>query len=81
MRKATVLFLLLFLSGCGLKFDKPSAGKVVASFDGVKVTDQDFLKKVQTLPRALQKVAMDRKKDLINDIAAEHFLIGARIPA
>ena len=75
MRKATVLFLLLFLSGCGLKFDKPSAGKVVASFDGIQVTDQDFLKKVQTLPRALQKVAMDRKKDLINDIAAEHFLM------
>ena len=59
MRKVTLLFLLLFLSGCGLKFDKPSGGKVVASFDGVKVTDLDFIKKVQTLPQALQKVAME----------------------
>ena len=75
MRKFTAVFLLLFLSGCGLKSGSQSSGKVLARFDGVTVTEQDFQKKVEGLPQALQNVARLHKKDLIEDMAAEHFLL------
>lgn len=75
MRKLTLLFLLLFLTGCNLKFNSQPKSQVLARFDGVQVTEQDFLNKVKTLPRSLQNVVMNRKQDLIQDMAAEHFLV------
>lgn len=75
MKRAAVLVFLLFLSGCDLKSNDSSSGKVLARFDGATITERDFLKKVQGLPRALQNVAMKRKKDLIEDMVAEHFLL------
>ncbi len=74
MRKALLVFLVLFLAGCNLKVSQPKS-KVLARFDGTQVTEVDFLKKVAGLPQALQNVAMEHKKDLIDDIAAEHFLL------
>jgi peptidyl-prolyl cis-trans isomerase C len=75
MRKAFLLFLVLFLAGCDLKLSNQPKSKVLARFDGTQVTELDFMKKVSGLPQALQSVAMERKKDLIEDIAAEHFLL------
>ena len=76
MKRIVVLSLLLFLAGCSLKSATPqSKGQVLARFDGTQITDQDFFKKIQTLPQALQKVAMGRKNELIEDMAAEHFLM------
>ncbi len=75
MRKYVVLFFLLFLVGCNLKSNSQSGGKVLARFDGTVITERDFQKKTEGLPRALQKLATQHKKDLINDMAAEHFLL------
>ena len=76
MKRAVFLLLLLSITGCSLKSAPPlSKGRVLARFDGTQITDQDFLNKVRTLPRALQSVAMERKKDLLEDMAAEHFLM------
>ncbi len=74
MKKSLVLLpLVLALSGClTLKSDN---SKVLARFDGTVVTENEFLKKVQGLPKAMQSAAMNRRKDLIQDIAAEHFLL------
>ena len=76
MKRILLLLLALFLAGCSSASTSPrSQGKVLARFDGTTLTDLDFLKKVQSLPQALQKAAMQRKKELIDDMAAEHFLI------
>ena len=76
MRKIIALFLLLFASGCALKSDdKRSQAQVLARFDGTQITEQDFLEKIKALPRTLQSVAMKRKHELIEDMAAEHFLM------
>jgi peptidyl-prolyl cis-trans isomerase C len=47
----------------------------LARFDGVSLTEQDFLKKVAELPPALQSVAMQHRKDFILDMVSEHFLL------
>jgi peptidyl-prolyl cis-trans isomerase C len=75
MRRAAVLVLLLFLSGCNSESNDSSTDKVLARFDGTTITERDFLKKAEGLPRALQNVAMKRKKELIEDMVAEHFLL------
>ena len=77
MKRMVVLFLLLSLSGCSPRssMTAPSKGRVLARFDGAQVTDQDFLNKVHALPAALQKVAMEHKVELIQDMASEYFLI------
>ncbi len=75
MRKFLVLLTVcLVFSGC-LQLKKSDPKSVLARFDGQAVTKEDFLKKVKTLPKALQKVAMSKKEDLIEDMAAEHFLL------
>jgi peptidyl-prolyl cis-trans isomerase C len=73
------LFLLLFLplvAGCNLdlKLDRTD-GPVLARFGADKITEKDFLEKVRSLPRSLQNIAMQRKKDFIDDMAAERFLM------
>ena len=76
MKRIFVLCLVLLLAGCNfIKSNDQSKSPVVARFDGVKVTEEDLFKKIRTLPRALQSTAMQRKKDLIEDMAAEHFLM------
>ena len=54
---------------------KTDNSNVLARFDNETVTESEFLKKVAALPKAIQAVASDRKKDLVEDIAAEHFLL------
>ena len=64
---------LLAVCGClSLKSDK---SKVLARFDGISVTENDFSRKVLGLPKPVQAVAMSRKKELVEDMAAEHFLL------
>src|SRR4051812_793693 len=76
MKRFSALFLALLLTGCNLDLKlKNTDGPVLASFDGTKITEDEFIHKVEGLPRSLQRVAMQRKKDLIDDMAAEHFLI------
>ena len=77
MRRIATLLLLLLLPGCSLNLSGPSAskGKVLARFDGLEITDQDVFKKVRAMPKATQKVVMEHRKELIEDMAAEHFLM------
>src|SRR5262245_57495038 len=73
MKKFSVFLLAFVLSGClSLKSDN---SKVLARFDDETVTEKEFLKKLEALPKSVQALALDRKKDLIDDIAAEHFLL------
>lgn len=69
-----LLTILLAFPGC-LNLKKTDPSNVLARFDGQVVTKDDFLKKVETLPKALQKVAMSKKEDLIEDMASEYFLL------
>ncbi len=69
-----LLTVLLVFPGC-LNLKKLDSSDVLARFDGETITKDDFLKKVRTLPKALQRVAMSKKEDLIEDMAAEHFLL------
>lgn len=75
MRKFLVLLtVLMVFPGC-LQLKKSDPSSVLARFDGQTITKDEFLKKVETLPKALQKVAMSKKEDLIEDMASEHFLL------
>ena len=76
MRKIITLLLLLFVPGCALKSDdKRPQTQVLARFDGTQITEQDLIEKIKGLPRTLQSVAAKRKRELIEDMAAEHFLM------
>ncbi len=74
MKKFVALFsLALALSGClSLKSDN---SKVLAHFDDSTITENAFLERVRSLPKDLQTVAMSRRKDFIQDLVAEHFLL------
>ena len=73
MKNIWLLIVVLLVGGCASKpVDK---SKVLARFDGTTITENDLIKKVQGLPKAVQAVISDRKKDLLEDMAAEHFLL------
>lgn len=48
---------------------------MVARFDGDTLTDVEIRQKLQNLPKELRRVAEQRKKAFVEDIAAEHFLV------
>ena len=63
------------LTICGCLSLKSDNSKVLAKFDGTTVTEREFSKKVQGLPKSVQGAALERRKDLVEDMAAEHFLL------
>jgi peptidyl-prolyl cis-trans isomerase C len=72
-------FLLCFgpgfsLSGCSSNV-KSSGGPVLARFDNDKITRAEFISRVEKLPKDLRSVAVQRKKDFLEDMASEHFLL------
>ncbi len=66
-----VLGILVLVSGC----EKKSAGPILARFDGDQITETDFNKKLKGLPTEIRVAAIRRKKEFIEDMAAEHFLL------
>lgn len=68
---AVVLFAVVTVVGCG----KKNEGKVLARFAGGSVTEEDFKRKFDTLPKQLQSVVIRNKKDFVEDLAAEKFLL------
>ncbi len=48
---------------------------MLARFDGTTITENQFLKKVEALPKAVPIGTVERKKDLIGSMASEHFLL------
>ncbi len=72
MRRFQAAFILLFiLSGCAQK----PVGKVLARFDGAVITEDEFVKKIEGLPRQLRGLALQRKREFIEDMATEHYLL------
>ncbi len=50
-------------------------GKVLARVGQDTITEDEFAKKVQSLPQQLQNVVLQNRKEFIEDLAAEHFLL------
>ena len=57
--------------GCHLK----KQGTVLASFDSTTITKEEFATKLQSLPREIQSIAYRRKKDFIEEMVDERFLL------
>ena len=72
MKKLSLLFLILMLGGCTLK---SHSGNALARFDGTSITDKEFTHRLETLPKEVRGFAVRRKKDFLNDMIAEHFLM------
>ena len=73
MKKISLLLLLVLMSGCASK--KAPQGAELARFDGTSITENQFLQKFQTLPPEVRKFASSRRKQFLEDLAAEHFLM------
>lgn len=72
MKKFSVLSALvaLCLGGCG----EAKKGVVLARFDGMTVTSDEFNQKLASLPDNLKAAMLRNKKGFIEELAAEHFL-------
>lgn len=67
----TILSLTIFLTGCLTK----KTDSVLARFDGQTVTKTEFMDKVRNLPKNLQGLAIQRKKDFVEEMVDERFLV------
>ena len=66
-----LITLLSFFAGCASRQDK----NVLARFDGTVITQSDFTERLSLFPKELRSVALRRKKDFINEMVDEHFLV------
>ena len=71
MKKISFFILALFLIGCS---SKSSGGAVLARFDGVTLTDTEFIQRIEGMPKDVQNFVIRRKKEFLEDLVAEHFL-------
>ena len=69
------LLLCLTIPFSGCTSEKPDTSQVVATFDDQKITENQLMKRVEALPKTVQTIVSARKKDLVEDMAAEHFLL------
>ncbi len=72
MKKISALFLIFCLSGC---VPKESKGNVIARFDGTAITDRDITARFKSLPREVRSFAAKRRKEFVDDLVAEHYLL------
>lgn len=75
MKKLAPFLIVLLLSGCLSSSKQKDSSPVLARFDGQAITEKQFVEKVKFLPKPVQSLAGERKKDLLEDMAAEHFLL------
>jgi peptidyl-prolyl cis-trans isomerase C len=68
---ALFLLVLAVSSGCTEKKE----GTILARFDGTSITDKEFNQKLVTLPKQIQSAVIRNKKEFIEDMASEHFLL------
>ncbi len=64
------IVLALAVIGCHTKKE----GTPLAKFDTEVITKEEFIEKLQTLPREIQSVAYRRKKDFVEEMINERFL-------
>jgi len=72
MKKSlVVLIALMIFAGCGSSKDSSAW---LAKIGGESVTQNEFQKRLETLPKELRRAAFDRKKEFVDDIVAERLL-------
>lgn len=67
-----ILTIIVFAAGCTSK--KPE-GKPVARFGNETVTDVDFVRKAENLPRELRAAAFRKRQQFLEDLVGERFLL------
>ncbi len=70
---AFALALSLLTSGCG--DSSQGGGKTLATFGGMKITEDEFKQKSESLPKQLRQAALRNKREFIEDMANEHYLL------
>jgi peptidyl-prolyl cis-trans isomerase C len=70
---AFALVLSLLVSGCGES--SRNSGKTLATFGGMKITEDEFNQKASSLPRQLRQVALRNKREFLEDMSNEHYLL------
>ncbi len=63
----------LFVSGCGNS--SQDGGKTLATFGGMKITEDEFVRKASSLPKQLRQAALRNKREFLEDMANEHYLL------
>lgn len=72
MKKLSFFILILFSSGCAAR---PSQGNTLARFDGTSISETEYVHRFKSLPKEVRSFAIRHKKDLLNDVIAEHYLL------
>lgn len=72
MKKISFFLLVLMLCGCT---PKSSGGTALARFDGTAITDKDFSRRLESVPKEVRSFASRRRKEFLEDLVAEHFLV------
>ena len=74
MKKSPFLILLAaLLTGCLTQ--KTDTSPVLARFDGTVITQDQLRKKLAALPNDLRSVMSQRKKEFVEELVSEHFLL------
>ena len=66
----TLLVLVFAISGCHPKKE----GTVLARFDSETITKEEFIEKLRALPKEIQGVAVQHKRDFVEEMVNERFL-------
>ena len=66
-----LVVLVIAMAGCRSKKE----GTVLAHFDSTNITKEEFVDKLRGLPRELQSIAYRHKKDFVEEMVNERFLL------
>ncbi len=72
MKKIHYFLLVVLISGCA---SKSTEGVSLARFEGGKVTEKDYLRRLEAMPEEARSFVRGHKKEFLEDIVAEHFLL------
>lgn len=61
------------MSGCFTP--KTDTSPTLARFDGTTITQKQFERKLEALPKDLQSAVKQKKKEFVDELASEHFLM------
>ncbi len=73
MKNLALIALILMLAGCAAKTS--TTGNVLARFDGTVLTDKEYEERLNSLPPEVRAYVSQHKKDFLNDMVSEHFLL------
>lgn len=70
----SIFLFLAVLAGCSAAAPEDKS-PVLARFNGAVITEKEFLHKLEGMPPELRRAAMRRKKEILEDMASESFLV------